>query len=481
MGAGGGGPEPDGILDDLQADGRRQVGLLGRTNLADRIPVLAPGLGLARLQEGEVGLVVGKDPGHQLDVGTVGIGEVAVPGIAEFVVAPGPLLLAGGDVVVGDMDQAGPFGMVVAAEEILLRAHAHVRGRHRDVGIPGEIVGRILDQSLPFSLRQAMWRHEVAGNLRLGDTMPGAGGVIDPIVVALAERIGAGRALGVVGDIIDIGREEALVLFVDPGGDIRPPQEGLRQGGPVVGADLQLDAGRIGMEADPVHPLHPHQRIMVAQPDSERAIRLFLDAPGDRHEGGRPMMLRPVELDPARSPWSGQANQRRLDDILPVEDVIAIGLVGRRMDPPADLRQDHHFQVLVLQEDRRPLPVALGLADPVVERQRIDTAIAPLVNPLLQEHRVLVRSLRLIRGNGDLLGPGFDSVSYRFHGCISGWLSSCRGVCWYFAWKFRWRGSWIRKYRRDRCRATGRRESAWRLVSPAGPAAWWDRGCGRCE
>ena len=95
--------------------GRRPLeaerGVAGRlvrgADLGDRVPVLAEGLGLAGREEGEVGLVVGVDAGHQLDVGAVVVGEVAVPGVAEGVVAPGPLLLAGRDVLVGPVDEAG--------------------------------------------------------------------------------------------------------------------------------------------------------------------------------------------------------------------------------------------------------------------------------------------------------------------------------------------------------------------------------------
>lgn len=82
------------------------VGLMGGADLPDREPVLAEGACLAGLKEREVRLVVGVHARHQLDVGTVFVGEVAVPRVAKSVVAPGPLLLARGDVVIGDVHDA---------------------------------------------------------------------------------------------------------------------------------------------------------------------------------------------------------------------------------------------------------------------------------------------------------------------------------------------------------------------------------------
>ena len=83
--------------------------------------ILAEGPRLARAQKGKVRLVVGINAGHQLDVGAVVIREAAVPGVAELVIAPGPLLLAGSNVVVGNVHDSRCGRVVVAAEEILAR------------------------------------------------------------------------------------------------------------------------------------------------------------------------------------------------------------------------------------------------------------------------------------------------------------------------------------------------------------------------
>ena len=107
---GDGGSNPGSAGFEPQAQGRFDVGCLGRVRSgADGIPPLAPGLGFARLEEGEVGLVVGEDAGHQFEIRCVavlrvGFGQISVPGVPEGGVSPGPLLLAGRDVMVGNVD-----------------------------------------------------------------------------------------------------------------------------------------------------------------------------------------------------------------------------------------------------------------------------------------------------------------------------------------------------------------------------------------
>ncbi len=111
---------------DIETDGRLTIRLMHGSDLAKGIPVLAERLRLARGDEREVGLVVGEHAGHQLDIGAVAVGQVPVPCPAEFVVSPGPLLLARGDRAVGDMDEARLAAVVIAAEEVVLGGEHHV-------------------------------------------------------------------------------------------------------------------------------------------------------------------------------------------------------------------------------------------------------------------------------------------------------------------------------------------------------------------
>ena len=141
-----------------------------------------------------------------------------------------------------------------------------------------------------------------------------------------------------------------------------------------------------------------------------RAVGVFFDGILDRQEGGRPVVLRPIELDAAGDPRPGQPHQGRLDHRLPIDEVVAVGLVLGDVDPAADLRQDHDPQIFIFQPDGLPSPVGLGLGNSIGERQRIDLPAAALIDPLLQEHGVLVRRSGKIGRNdfvGDANGDGF--------------------------------------------------------------------------
>ena len=74
------------------------------------------------------------------------------------------------------------------------------------------------------------------------------------------------------------------------------------------------------------------------------------------------MMLRPVELDASRDPGPGESDERGLDDILAVKEVVAVGLVEADVNTAAKFGQDHEPDVFVFEVDRFPEPVVrLGL------------------------------------------------------------------------------------------------------------------------
>ncbi len=366
---------------EVEADGGLAGGLVDRAGLLDRVPVLGEGLGLAGFEVGEVGLVVGEHPGHELDVGAAGVGQVRVPGPAEGRVAPGPLLLAGGDAVVGPVDEAGAGAVVVAAEEVVLGAQAHVRGGHRDVAVPVEAVAV----------------RALGGAPR---------GVVDAVVAACGGREGGGGALGVVGDHAHVGGEEGLVVVVRLGGHVGPPQEGLDLVGAVDQVAAQLDERAAGAQAYAVHALHAREGVVVGAPDRRRSVLIVLDEGLGRQVRGGPVVLGPVELDAAGDPRPEQADQGRFDDLVAVEEVVARGLVVADVDAPAQFGQDHQPHVLVLQVHRVPLPRGLLLGDLVDERQRVDRARGALVDALVEVGRVAVGLAGLVGVDGDALAPG---------------------------------------------------------------------------
>ena len=50
------------------------------------------------------------------------------------------------------------------------------------------------------------------------------------------------------------------------------------------------------------------------------------------------MVLRPVEFNSARYPWTGQADERRFDNLLVVNQIVTVGLVLDAVDAPANRR-----------------------------------------------------------------------------------------------------------------------------------------------
>ena len=144
---------------NFQADGGVKVRVLWRTDPLNRIPILTPRLCFAGLKKAEVGLVVGVNSGHDFDVWTelafrVALGEIAIPRVAELVVAPSPLFLTGRDMVIGNMDDTRLRLVIVTAEEIFLTAHAHVGRGHRNVGVERKVVGLVLNfrRAIPISV-----------------------------------------------------------------------------------------------------------------------------------------------------------------------------------------------------------------------------------------------------------------------------------------------------------------------------------------
>ena len=101
--------------------------------------ILGEGLFLIRRKPREIRLVVGKAPCHQFDIRAVLIRQVAIPCLPKVAAAPGPLFLAGRNMVIRHMQDAGAPSVVVAAHKVVIRMIRHIGGRHRDIFIAGDI------------------------------------------------------------------------------------------------------------------------------------------------------------------------------------------------------------------------------------------------------------------------------------------------------------------------------------------------------
>ena len=100
---------------------------------------------LVRHEPREVGLVLGIYACHQLYVGAeslavyvpllcflraCGVCQIAVPGLPEVPVAPGPLFLAGREMVAGNVEHTRLGVVLITALKVEARIYAHIAGGH---------------------------------------------------------------------------------------------------------------------------------------------------------------------------------------------------------------------------------------------------------------------------------------------------------------------------------------------------------------
>ena len=121
------------------------------------------------------------------------------------------------------------------------------------------------------------------------------------------------------------------------------------------------------------------------------------------------MMLWPIEFHSSGNPGPEQANQCRLDYILPIEKVISIRLVLADMNSAADLGQNHQADEFVFEKDSVVRAVRFFVADAIGERVRVHLSAAALVHAPFEEHRISFR-----RGGG--VGEDFDVLFPGPHG-----------------------------------------------------------------
>ena len=199
-------------------------------------------------------------------------------------------------------------------------------------------------------------------------------------------------------------------MIVDRHRRVRPPEEGLGHGGPVVELSAYLDIGLSRIKGECRDSLGPIHLIHIVYQQGFAAVLIFLQLIIGRHKGGRPVVLGPVELDAAGDPGAGQAHQGRLDHVIVIHKIIVVGLVIGPLDPSAQLRQDHHLQIFVLQKDCLVLLILFLMADLLRRRIGIDLSAASLIDSFFQEHGILIRFPRLVGGNRHPFLPDSDLV-----------------------------------------------------------------------
>ena len=254
----------------LQRQGAFQVRVVRRADLLNGIPVLGKFLGLVGFQPCKIGLVVGVGACHQLGILAVGIGQSILPCLGQLIVRPSEHLLAGGNVMVADVDDATVQTMVIAAEEIILGSTGKIGGGILCVLVPGDVPG--------------------GGHIDAVEGGVPGNGVGDPGVQIMEIHIG------------DVFGEEDLVAFVHGNRGIFPPQEALCHGGAVAQLHAGFQISTAGAQDDAHHALHPVNGVVLGQPADDAAVAAFLRFKVAGQEAGRPVVVGPVELHAAGDP-----------------------------------------------------------------------------------------------------------------------------------------------------------------------------------
>ena len=155
---------------------------------------------------------------------------------------------------------------------------------------------------------------------------------------------------------------------------------------------------------------------MLGLPDSADSSTLVFDCDIGGQIGPGAVMLGPVELHTAGNPWSSEADQRGLDDILTIEKVVvAVRFVLTQKNAAANFRQHHQPHEFVLQTRRDIIHrlrrlVLIHLID---KRHRINLAARSLIDPLFKENRILFRFAEAVGRDAECFETGSDGI----HGC----------------------------------------------------------------
>ena len=363
--------------------------ILDDSQFAVREEILDERLFLVRHDPAEIGLVLRVHARHQLDVRAVLVRQVPVPGAAEIAVPPSPLLLARGEAMVRHMQHTALRVVLVTALEIIVRGGDHIGGRDLDILVVGNV-----------------------------DT----GRVIHLVIHTRRDREGADRPFSVVEDRIHVRREHALVSVVHLDGRIGPPQESLGNLGPVVQHSFYLKISTAGTKRESGHPLLVEHPLHLAAPDSHALIGILLDGAVHRHKGAGAVVLGPVELDAAANPRPCQADERRLDYLVIVNEMPIGNFVKGHLYPSAQFGENHDLDILVLQKDSVVFLVHLLVRDGLDDGIGINDAAASLIDTFLQEYGILFGLSCLIGRNRDLFFPSFN------HGYLINSVSSCSRV-----------------------------------------------------
>ena len=158
----------------------------------------------------------------------------------------------------------------------------------------------------------------------------------------------------------------------------------------------------------------------LANPNRNAAVVAFFYASIYGHEGGRAVMLRPVELNAAANPRTSQAHESRLYNVVVIDEMTLLNLVVCHLHATAKFGQNHHLNVFVFEPDSQIVLVGLLVAYRLDDGVGINHSARTLIDSFFQEHRVLLWLPNLVCRNRYNISPDF------YHDSI---LIICLSVC----------------------------------------------------
>ena len=173
----------------------------------------------------------------------------------------------------GYVDYSRLHAMVVSAEKILHSGCDHVAGRHRDVGVPTQVVG-----SVGAIGAEASWL------LFNRNTIGRASRVVDAVVGTVAARKRCDGAPGMIRDEANVRRKEGLVALMHARRHVCPPQKALRELGAIVKTNLEFKNCALRPKTNTVHALHPQHGVVIAAPDRDRSVTRVFNLRRDRRK-----------------------------------------------------------------------------------------------------------------------------------------------------------------------------------------------------
>jgi len=246
-------PEPhSAVLILIDIENKILGSILYHTHLLIRHEILCKALLLVRCKPREIGLILGKDSCHELDIRSIGIGKITVPGTSEVAIAPRPLFLTRTDVVTGHMEHTAMTVVLIASFEVVLRVHTHITGGYFDI-----LIVRYVD----------------------------ACGVVHLVIGACGNRKRTHRTLSMVEDSVDVLWEDTLIIIVDGDSGVGPPEKSLRQWRAIVEMSFDLKIGFARTKGEASSSLLMEHPLILVDPHRDTAVGILFNRCVHRHIG----------------------------------------------------------------------------------------------------------------------------------------------------------------------------------------------------